>query len=135
MSVLKALEAYFLTFLVFLGIDLIWLMFIAKDFYKKQIGHLMAEKALLGPAFIFYLLFVVGILVFVVWPNFEKSSMVRIFLMGFLFGAIAYATYDLTNLATLKNWPVIVSVIDIIWGGVLSGTVSVAGSLIVGKIR
>ena len=86
----------------------------------------MAEKADLVPAVIFYLLYSLGILVLVVNPSLENSSgLVKVFVLGALLGVVAYATYDLTNQATLKNWPLVVTVIDLVWGGLLTGAVGV----------
>ena len=115
---------YFIAILVFLGIDAIWLMFIAKSFYAKNIGHLLAEKPNLVAAFIFYLLNIIGLVIFAINPAIQKNSLINAIIFGALFGFFTYSTYDLTNLATLKDWPLIVSVIDIIWGTILSATVS-----------
>ena len=115
---------YFIAILVFLGIDAIWLMFIAKSFYAKNIGHLLAEKPNLVAAFIFYLLNIIGLVIFAINPAIQKNSLINALIFGALFGFFTYSTYDLTNLATLKDWPLIVSVIDIIWGTLLSATVS-----------
>jgi len=115
---------YFIAILVFLGIDAIWLMFIAKSFYAKNIGHLLAEKPNLVAAFIFYLLNIIGLVIFAINPAIQKNSLINALIFGALFGFFTYSTYDLTNLATLKDWPLIVSVIDIIWGTILSATVS-----------
>lgn len=118
---------YILTFLVFLAIDAVWLLVISKNLYSKEIGHLMAEKALLLPALIFYLLFVVGVLVFAVVPGYEAQSLSKTLMLAGLFGLMTYATYDLTNLATLRDWPIKVTIIDIIWGTSLSTLTGLAG--------
>jgi uncharacterized membrane protein len=118
---------YILTFLVFLAIDAVWLLVISKSFYSKEIGHLMAEKALLLPALIFYLLFVVGVLVFAVVPGYEAQSLSKTLMLSALFGLMTYATYDLTNLATLRDWPIKVTIIDIVWGTSLSTLTGLAG--------
>jgi uncharacterized membrane protein len=118
---------YILTFLVFLAIDAVWLLVISKNLYSKEIGHLMAEKALLLPALIFYLLFVVGVLVFAVVPGYEAQSLSKTLMLSALFGLMTYATYDLTNLATLKDWPIKVTIIDILWGTSLSTLTGLAG--------
>ena len=88
----------------------------------------------MGSAILFYLVFIAGLVVFVVAPALDKGSWVRALLLGALFGLITYATYDLTNLATLKDWPLVVTVVDLIWGMVLAATVSVATYLIAAKI-
>lgn len=117
---------------VFFAIDMIWLVLVAKDFYQKQIGFLMRPDVNWIAAIIFYLLFISGLVVFVITPAVEKSSWTHALLYGALFGLITYATYDLTNLATLKDWPVLVTIADLIWGSVLAASVSVLTYLIAG---
>lgn len=124
---MKYIILYVLTFFSFLAVDMVWLLVIAKDFYAKQIGHLMAEKALLLPALIFYLLFVVGVLIFAVVPGYNAQSLSKTLMLSALFGLMTYATYDLTNLATLKDWPLKVTLIDIIWGMSISTVTGLAG--------
>ncbi len=114
---------YLLTVPAFFIIDMVWLGLVAVKFYQTQIGHL------LGPinwsaAIIFYLVYIVGILIFAVVPGLEAGSWYKAALYGALFGFFTYATYDLTNLATLKDWPLIVVIVDIIWGAVLSSSVA-----------
>jgi len=123
----KLLILYGLTVPVFFAVDMVWLGLIARTFYRKHIGHLMAGQVNWPAALIFYFLFIAGILVFAVLPAVEKGSFGRAVLLGALFGLFTYATYDLTNLATLKDWPLIVTVADILWGMVLTATVSGAG--------
>lgn len=107
-------------------IDALWLGLIAPAFYKKHIGFIMADKPNWIAAVAFYLIFILGVTVFVVYPGWRDGhSLLKIGLMGALLGLVAYATYDLTNHATLKNWPAIVTVVDIIWGTVLTAGVSV----------
>jgi uncharacterized membrane protein len=118
---------YLFTCLVFFAVDLFWLGVIAKKLYRKFLGGLLSESVNWPAALIFYLLFVVGILLFVVFPSLEKGSWTRAILYGALFGLFTYATYDLTNLATLKNWPLPIVFIDIVWGMLLSAVVSVSG--------
>lgn len=124
---MKYIYLYLLTFVVFLAIDAIWLGIIAKNLYSEKIGHLMAENPNLIAAGIFYLLFVATLLIFVVIPGYEAQSLTKTIILGALFGMITYATYDLTNLATLKDWPLAVTIIDIIWGASLATVTSVAG--------
>ena len=123
----KLLLGYFLTALVFFTIDLLWLGLIAKNMYNKLLGHLLAEQVNWPAAIIFYLLFIIGILIFAVLPAIEKESLQHAIIYGVLFGFFTYATYDLTNLATLKDWPTKVVWIDILWGMVLTGSVATAG--------
>lgn len=124
---MKYIYLYLLTFVVFLVIDFIWLNFIAKNLYSTRIGHLLADKPNLIPALIFYLIFVVGVIIFAIIPGYETKNILKTILLGGLFGLLTYSTYDLTNLATLKNWPVSVTIIDMIWGTSLSVMTSVAG--------
>lgn len=119
---------------VFFVIDMIWLVLVAKNFYQQQIGFLMKPDVNWLAAIIFYLLFIVGLVVFVISPAVEKNSWIHALLYGAFFGLITYATYDLTNLATLKDWPVLVTVVDLIWGTVLAASVSVISYFIAIKI-
>ena len=124
---IKYLAAYGLTFLVFLVVDIIYLGFIAKDLYAKHIGFLLADKVNWVAAIVFYLLFVVAIFVFVIEPAVKQDSWEKALILGAFFGFITYATYDLTNLATLKDWPVRIVIYDMIWGTVLAAIVGTAG--------
>ena len=114
--------------------DMIWLGLVAKNFYAKHIGFLMKTDINWIAAIIFYLIFIVGLIVFVIMPALEKNSWVTALLLGALFGLISYATYDLTNLATIKDWPLLITIIDLIWGSVLAASVSVTSFLIASKI-
>lgn len=118
------IKLYFLTLPVFFVIDLVWLSLIANRFYQQQIGHLIAKDVNWVAAFLFYLLFIVGLVYFVIAPALVKKSWSQVVVVGSLFGLITYATYDLTNLATLKRWPLLVTIIDLIWGVILSTSVS-----------
>ena len=120
----KAVLLYFATFCVFFVIDLIWLVTMNSRFYKVQLSELMAEKVKWPPAILFYLLFIVGVLLLVVLPAVDHGTWISAFLLGGLLGMISYGTYDLTNLASIKNWPFKVSIVDIIWGTILSAIVS-----------
>jgi uncharacterized membrane protein len=122
----KTIVPYFVCFLVMLAIDGVWLTLIARNFYKANLGELLAEKPDWGAAIIFYFLFVLGVIVFVVSPCLEGGQIARAALMGALFGLVTYATYDLTNQATVKNWPVLVTIVDLCWGTALTATVSAA---------
>jgi uncharacterized membrane protein len=119
---------------VFFAIDMLWLGFIAKDFYAKQIGGLMKPDINWTAAVIFYLIFIAGLVVFVITPAVIKNSWTHAVLMGALFGFVCYATYDLTNLAVAKDWPLLVTIIDLIWGAVLAASVSVITFLIASKV-
>lgn len=115
---------YLITFVSFLLIDMVWLVFIAKDLYKKYLGYLMSPTVNWGAALLFYALFIVGILFFVVHPALGKNQIQYALMAGALFGLITYATYDLTNLATIKDWPVTITIIDLIWGTSVSALTS-----------
>jgi uncharacterized membrane protein len=119
-----SIKLYLVTLFVFLGIDSIWLLFIAKNFYADKLGYIMAKNPNLISAGIFYLLFVVGIILFVISPALKNNSLSQAIIMGGLFGLITYATYDLTNLATIRDWPLVITIVDMIWGTVLSATVA-----------
>lgn len=120
-------KVYCLTLLVFLAVDFLWLGLIAKGLYQRYVGHLFSEQVNWAAAFLFYFLFVLGLMVFVIYPAIKASAMTQALWMGMLFGLVAYATFDLTNLALLRGWPATITVVDILWGIVLSGIVSTAG--------
>jgi uncharacterized membrane protein len=127
MSLSKLIISYVLTSIVFFAIDMVWLGFLAKGIYRKYLGHLLSDQVNWPAAIIFYLLFIVGIFVFVILPSVEKNSLISAIALGAFFGLVTYATYDLTNLATLKNWPLPIVFIDLAWGAVLTSLVSAAG--------
>ena len=121
------LKLYLATLFVFFAVDMMWLGVVARSFYKKSLGYLMAPTVNWFAAIIFYLLFIFGILVFVVLPGVKENSLQNTILKALLFGLITYATYDLTNLATINQWPLAVTLVDLTWGMVLSAIVSIAG--------
>lgn len=114
------LKLFLTTLVAFLGIDALWLGLVAPSFYQSQIGYIMTKNPNLLAAGIFYLLFVFGMLTFVVEPGVRDQTLLRAVGRGALFGLVTYATYDLTNLATLEGWPVLVTVVDLAWGTFLS---------------
>ena len=118
------IKLYLIALPVFFIIDLIWLVLIAKKFYREQIGFIMRPDVNWTAAIIFYLLFIAGLVTFVISPAVEKHSWIHAALFGAFFGLVTYATYDLTNLATLKDWPVLVTVVDLIWGAFLAASIS-----------
>ena len=124
MGLIKTLILYFSTAAVFFAIDLVWLRLMNSRFYKIQLAGLMSDKVNWLPALLFYLLFIVGLLFLVVLPAVDQGSWLRAMLLGGLLGMVAYATYDLTNLATFKNWPVLVTIVDISWGATVSAIVA-----------
>jgi uncharacterized membrane protein len=123
---------FFMIILSMAVIDGLWLFVMVKRFYAPQIGYLMNESIVVLPAIIFYLLYAVALNVFVVLPGLKNhTGYLSLFLLGLLFGMVTYGTYDLTNQITLKNWPWIVTVVDIAWGSLLIGGVSVISTFIV----
>lgn len=118
-------KIYLIALPVFLAIDMLWLTLVAKDFYHKQIGFLLAKNPNIIAALIFYLIFIAGLIVFVIAPALDKKMWGQALLMGALYGFVTYATYDLTNLATVKDWPLTITIVDLIWGTVLSAAVSI----------
>ena len=131
MSIKSIIISYLLTFIVFLMVDMLWLGIIAKDLYRKYLGDFLASKVNWTAAVIFYFIFVIGISIFAIYPAVNKDSLLNAIILGALFGFFTYATYDLTNLATLKGWPLPIVFIDIIWGAVLSAIVSSSGFYLV----
>ncbi|HAU98776.1 MAG: hypothetical protein UX04_C0002G0050 [Microgenomates group bacterium GW2011_GWF2_45_18] len=119
---------------VFFAIDMIWLGVVSKNFYRDQIGSLMKSDVNWIAAIIFYLIFIAGLVVFVITPAMEKNSWMHALLFGALFGFVCYATYDLTNLAVAKDWPLLVTLVDLAWGAVLAASVSTVTFFIVNKI-
>ena len=124
MSISIFLKLYAVAFTSFLVIDLLWLGVVARSFYRAELGHLMRADVNWVAAFAFYLLFVIGIVVLVVWPAIERQSLGRALLFGALFGLVTYAAYDLTNLATLEGFPLRMVVVDLIWGTLLCTGIS-----------
>jgi len=123
---------YLIALVVFVILDAIWLGIISRNLYSKYLGYIMTETPNWIAAIIFYLLFIVGIIVFVVFPGIEEKNLWISFGKAALFGLVTYATYDLTNLATIKSWPIQISIIDLIWGTFLSSIVGVT-TIILGK--
>lgn len=121
------IKLYFATLAIFFAVDMIWLGFVARGFYKKYLGYLMAPEVNWYAALIFYALFIVAVLFFVVVPGLKEDGLGLMLLKATFFGFITYATYDLTNLATVRDWPLLVTVVDIIWGTVLTTVVSLGG--------
>jgi uncharacterized membrane protein len=121
------LKLYAVTLVAFFAIDMVWLGLVANGFYKKYLGFLMSPSVNWYAAFIFYFLFIAGILVFVVLPGLKANSLPVTLLRAAFFGLICYATYDLTNHATVRDWPLIITIVDMIWGMVLTTLVSLVG--------
>ena len=124
----RFIAAYAATAVVMVLLDLLWLGLIAKPLYQQGIGHLMAEKPNIPVALAFYLLYALGLVIFAVSAD-PAPGWSKALLVGAMFGFFAYATYDLTNLATLKEWPWLLSLADIVWGTLVSGVSACAGKL------
>lgn len=127
---LRYVLLYLATVPVFFAIDLVWLGVVARDFYRSQLGSLLADQIVWPVAILFYLLFIGGLIFFAVVPAIEAGRWIRALLLGAAFGFFAYATYDLTNLATLRDWPATLTIVDIAWGTLLGGLVATASFLI-----
>jgi uncharacterized membrane protein len=127
---LTFVKLYIIAFIVFFVIDLIWLGIVAKNLYQKQIGHLLKTDVNWIAAMVFYALFVAALVIFVLLPAVDKGTLSHAILYGALFGFITYATYDLTNLATLKDWPLSITIIDLAWGTFLGLSTSTVSYLI-----
>ena len=123
----KILLAYAATLVAMLALDFLWLGLIAKPLYRQGIGHLMAEQPQMAVAAAFYAFFAVGLMVFAVLPTATTAPWPKTAWTAALFGLFCYATYDLTNLATLRNWPAGLSFIDMAWGSVVSALAALAG--------
>ncbi len=135
---IRLLAAYGMTFIVMVVIDLLWLGVIAKPLYQQGIGHLMVDPPKLLAAGLFYLLFPLGLMIFAVAPPGLQGGVAtglgRTLMMGALFGFFAYATYDLTNLATLKGWPLSLALLDMAWGTAVSALAAAAGKAVLDRV-
>src|SRR6056297_1098545 len=127
---LDFIKIYLTSFVVFFVIDLVWLGVVAQKLYAENLGYIMKEKPDWIAAILFYLLYIIGLVFFVIQPALEKGSWQYALFAGLFFGFITYATYDLTNLATLKDWPLKITIIDLIWGSSLGGLTSIISFLI-----
>ena len=134
MSIAKIIILYLLTVPVFFAIDMTWLVFVARGFYKQQLGHLLRTDIVWWAAILFYLLFIVGILYFAVLPAYTSGDWTRALLLGACFGFFTYMTYDLTNYSTTKDWPLLLTFVDMAWGTVLSASVATVSFFIAHKL-
>jgi uncharacterized membrane protein len=119
--------AYLSTAVVFFGLDFLWLGKVATSFYRSQLGDMMRERPDFAAAGAFYLVYIAGIVYFAVYPHLQGGTWAQALLSGAILGLIAYGTYDMTNLATLKNWPVTMTLVDLAWGTLLTGTSAAVG--------
>jgi uncharacterized membrane protein len=116
---MNSIKNYLMALFVFLVVDFIWLSYAAQDFYESQIGSLLKDEVNLVAATLFYLIFILGLIVFVINPSIKNHSFKKGLLLSALFGVVTYATYDLTSLAVIKDWTVLVTITDIIWGAII----------------
>lgn len=123
MTVPHFFKLYGLGAVICFGLDLLWLGVVAKGFYQRELGHLMRPDVRWVPAVLFYLIYVAALIVFVVMPAIERQSLGRAVVLGAFFGLAAYAAYDLTSLALIRDYPMAAAVIDLVWGSALSATV------------
>lgn len=128
------IKLFAIAFPVFLAIDMVWLGLVAKNFYRQQIGALLKPDVNWIAAIAFYLLFIAGLVFFVIAPAVEKKQWLHALLTGAFFGLVTYATYDLTNLAVAKDWPVLVTIVDLAWGMTLGALVTTLTYFIAQKI-
>ena len=118
------IKLYLLTIPIFFLVDILWLGFLARDFYRDNLGHILSPSVNWPAAIVFYMIYIVGILIFAVIPALEKSSLQHALIWGALFGFFTYMTYDMTNLAVAKDWPIKVVIIDTLWGTFLCTAVA-----------
>lgn len=127
MSLPRLAALYVITFVAFLAIDAVWLTTATPRLYRPALSGVLAEKPNITAAGIFYLLYVIGVLALAVLPGAQTGSLAAASWRGALFGLLAYATYDLTNLATIRDWPLSITLIDLVWGTSLTTLTTVAG--------
>ena len=127
------IKQFLVAFGSFLAVDGLWLGLVAKNFYSKHLGYLLAKNPNFVAAGVFYLIYIFSLVVIVISPGLQKGSMSHTVLMGALFGFCCYATYDLTNMATIKDWPLIVTLVDLVWGTVLSASITAITYLVLKK--
>lgn len=130
MSVVYFMKLYLLTVPVFFVIDIVWLGVIARGFYRRQLGFILSPDVNWVAAVTFYLIYIAGIIFFAVRPSLASGRLSDAALLGSLFGFFTYATYDLTNMATIKDWPLKIVIIDIAWGTCLCALVAALSFLI-----
>ncbi|HTO63650.1 MAG TPA: DUF2177 family protein [Bradyrhizobium sp.] len=131
---MKIVLSYLATAVSFVAIDMVWLSLMAERLYRPVLGDILKPRPELGPAAAFYLIYTIGLFGFVVWPAQQAESPLRALLSGALFGCVTYATYDLTNQATLRNWSTTLSIADIGWGSVLAAISALIGYLVAQRL-
>ena len=131
---MKTVWLYLIATVIFFAVDMLWIGFVARGFYKDKLGYIMADKPNWAAAVIFYLLYIGGILFFAVIPALRDQSWTAALINGAVLGLLCYATYDLTNYATLAKWPFVVVVVDMLWGIFITAGVAIATYLIGNRI-
>ncbi len=126
----RLIVAYLATMIVFFAIDFVWLTRVATTFYRDQIGPILLDEFRAGVAVVFYLVYLIGVIIFAVKPALDSGNLWHAALYGALFGFFCYATYDFTNLATLKGYTITVALVDLTWGTILTGTSAFVGAWI-----
>lgn len=126
------LKLYGVSIVAFCALDAVWLGVVARSFYRQQLGDLLRPDPRWGAALVFYALFVAGVVLFVTLPAVGRGSLGRAVMLGALFGIVTYATYDLTSLAVLRGFPVLVAVVDLAWGATISAAVAATGYVAAG---
>ena len=132
---MRFIVAYIVTAIVFLGLDTLWLTQVALGMYRRELGTLLLDKPNLPIAGVFYLLFVVGIVVLAILPALNGGTWINALLLGAVLGLVAYGTYDITNLSTLRNWSLTVTLADLAWGTALTAVSATLGYLAVTWFR
>ncbi len=128
------LVATLIASLIFLIIDVIWLSFATKSFYRPLIGNLLSDTPVMWAAALFYILYVFGMALVVIQPCVDSASLFKTIYTGFVFGLVAYGTYNLTNMAVLKGWSPTVTFVDMFWGGSLTAVSATTGLYLAKKI-
>jgi uncharacterized membrane protein len=132
---MQHIKTFLITLVVFMAIDMLWLGFAAQNIYQEKLGYILKTNVNWTAASLFYLLFIAGLIFFVINPALVKNSWTFALFVGGFFGLITYATYDMTNLATLKNWPLSITVLDMIWGTFLCSLTSVISFFLVSILK
>ena len=130
----KFLMAYAAVFVPFVALDAVWLRLMGAAFYKPTLGDILRARPNLWPAAAFYMLYPIGLVTFAVWPALHEGQLLRAMALGLLFGLFTYATYDLTNHATLRNWTTTLVVVDMAWGSVVAASSVAIGFMVVRRI-
>ena len=119
--------SFFFVSTIFLVVDVLWLSITVKSLYKPALGNLLKDKPVMWAAVLFYIIYMIGVALIILKPALDNDSILQALWTGFVFGVVAYGTYNLTNMATVKNWSASIVWIDMIWGGLLTGFSSAAG--------